>query len=83
MTMWNINGLSGKADYIKLLMNDSTPDILFLSETKMYRPIVPNADIGDDNYNVIQVRSTAQHRGGMAVIVRKELQLTMVEIVRK
>lgn len=83
VTMWNINFLSGKANYIKVLANYTAPDIIFLSETKMYRPIVPYVDIGDYNYNMIQVRSTEQHIGGMAIIARKELQSETVEIVRK
>lgn len=30
---WNINGVSGKREYIRLLMESHNPDLVFLCET--------------------------------------------------
>lgn len=49
VTMWNKNGLGDKVNYIKILVNETKPDTMPLSETKMNRPIVPHMYVGDEN----------------------------------
>lgn len=44
--MWNINGIGGKRDYIRKLLTDTKPDVVIISETKMYRPLVLFTDVG-------------------------------------
>lgn len=80
--MWNINGIGGKLNYIKSLINETQPDIILIRETKMYRPIFSHVYVGDDNYRLIQVRSTTHHRGGLAMLARKELQMITAEVMR-
>lgn len=62
-TTWNINGLSGKQKYLKTIVEETKPDIMIITETKMKRPIIPHIDIGCDNYDIVQVKSTAHSRG--------------------
>lgn len=66
-----------------ITIDDIRPDIVIFNETKMKRPIIPHVDIGSDEYDVIQVKSTMHGRGGMAVLARKELQITTTEVLRE
>lgn len=68
IVVWNMNGIGGKHKYIQTLLNSENLDVVFISETKMKRPIVPHLDIGNDNYNLIQLRSTINLRGGMVAL---------------
>lgn len=73
IVMWNINGLGGKQKYIQLLVEETKPDVVMLSETNMMRPVVPRVDLGTEEYEVIQLKSTEHDRGGMLVLARSEL----------
>lgn len=81
--IWNINGLGGKHKYLGCIIDERNPEVVILSETKMKRPIVPHIDVGCDNYDVIQVKSTTYSRGGMVVLVKKGLKLILDEVIRK
>lgn len=83
IVMWNINGLSGKQKYIQLMMEETKPDVVMFSETKMKRPVTPHIDIGAEEYEVVQLKSTAHGRGGMVVLTRSELQITTAEVIRE
>lgn len=83
ISTWNINGLNGKQKYIQLLLNETRQDIAIFSETKMKRPIIPHVDIGSDEYNIIQLKSTPHGRGGMVILMKHQLKLYTVEVVRK
>lgn len=49
--MCNINGLGGKRDYRRNLLNESRPDVVILSETKMKLPLIQHVDIvSNDDY---------------------------------
>lgn len=56
--MWNIKGLNGKINYLRILLADTKPDLVIITETKMKRPIINHTDIGDTEYNDIQLKST-------------------------
>lgn len=81
--IWNMNGLGGKQRYLQTLINESYPDIVIITETKMKRHIVPYLDIGQDNYNIVQLRSTMYGRGGMEMLTKQELKLELVDVIRK
>lgn len=82
VVMWNINGLSGKRNYMKVLLDECVADVVILSETKMKRPVIQHEDIGSDKYNIIQIRSIVYGRGGLVVLAKKELQLITAEMIR-
>lgn len=78
---WNINGVKGKREYIRLLLEQVKPDIVFLSETKRRFTISVFIELACDNsYRVVQVKSTLANRGGMIVIINTQLQLVTAEI---
>lgn len=81
--IWNMNGLGGKQRYLQTLLNESYPDIVLISEKEMKRTIVPYLDIGNDNYNTVQLRSKMYGRGGMVVLVKQELKMELVDVIRK
>lgn len=71
---WNINGVKGKRDYIRLLMEKHDPDILFLCETKRRLVINQHSELAcDDAYRIVQTKSTSTNRGGMIAIIRNDL----------
>lgn len=81
---WNINGVTGKRDYIRLLMEKHDPDILFLCETKRILVISQHSELAcDDTYRVVQIKSTSTNGGGMIAIIRNNLQLVTTEVMRK
>lgn len=78
---WNINGVTGKREYLKLLMEQSKPDIVFLTETKRQHTISMFSELAcGDDYRVVQVKSTSTNRGGMIAIIKTKLQLITAEI---
>lgn len=81
--IWNINGIRGKHRYIKSLLSETNPYVVFFSETKLKRPITPHLDIGGDNYDIVQLRSSCHGRGGMVALTKLQLQLELAHIIRK
>lgn len=79
----NINGLGGKHKYLQILLNEADPDLVFISETKSKRPIIPHLDIGSDNYDIVQLRSTTHGRGGLVVLTKHGLQLELAKVIMK
>lgn len=80
---WNINGVSGKREYIKLLMDSHKPDLVFLCETKRQPVINLFSDLAcDDDFRVVQIKSTPTNRGGMIAIIKTKLQLQTAEVLR-
>lgn len=67
VVMWDLNVLGGKHKYLETLITEVDPDIILISETKMKRPVVPHLDIDNDNYSVVQLRSTNHGRVGLVV----------------
>lgn len=37
---WTFNGLAGKIDYVRILLNYDNPYIVVLTETKLKRPMI-------------------------------------------
>lgn len=83
MIIWNMNGLGGKQKYLQTLINESYHDIIMMSEAKMKRPIVPHLDIGNDNYNIVQLRGKMFGLWGMVMLTKQGLQLELVDVIRK
>lgn len=80
---WNINGVTGKREYIRLLIQQCNPDLVFLCETKRRLTIGMYSELAcDDSYRVVQLKSTITNRGGIIVIIKAELQLVTAEIKR-
>lgn len=69
---WNINGITGKREYLRLLMEKHVePDIIFLLETKRQLVVSLYSELAcDDNYRVVQLKSTATNSGGIVVIIK-------------
>lgn len=42
----------------------------------MKRPIINNTDVGDTEFNNIQLKSTEYCRRGLEIIIRKDIELT-------
>lgn len=80
---WNINGITGKRQYMRLLIEKHDPDIVFLCETKRNLVISMHNDLAcDDTYRAVQLKSTNSNRGGIIVLIKAELQLVTAEIKR-
>lgn len=68
---------------MKTIIDETKPDVVIMSETKMKRTVVSHVDIGCDNYDIIKVKSKVYGRGGMVVLVRREVRLVLTEVIRK
>lgn len=80
---WNINGVIGKRDYLRLLIEKHEPDILFLCETKRRLVINQFSELAyDDTYRAVKIKSTTTNRGGMIAIIHTDLQLVTAEVMR-
>lgn len=80
---WNVNGVTDKREYFKLLLDIYTPDILFLSETNRRSVIEEHKELAcGDEYRVVQIKSTATNRGGLIAVIKTCLNLVTAEIVR-
>lgn len=80
---WNINGVSGKREYIRLLLENYEPDLVFLSETKWKTVVEANAELAcGEVYRVVQIPSSVTNRGGVIAIWKAELDLVTAEKLR-
>lgn len=60
---WNINVVTDKRDYLRLLVKKHEPGILFLCETNRRLVINQLFELAcDDTYRVVQIRSTVTNR---------------------
>lgn len=79
---WNINGVSGKHEHLRLLYEKYDPYIVFLSETKLRTVAETHTDLAcSGEYRVVHVRSTVTNRGGIIAIIKTELALITAEII--
>lgn len=80
---WNVNGINDKRYYLKDIIEQLDPDILFLSETKRRRAISLFTDIAADRnvYRAVQIRSTYTMRGGLVAIIKMKLKLERAEVL--
>lgn len=79
----NVNGVTGKRDYFKLLLDIYAPDILFLSEMKRRTVMEEYKELAcGDEYRVVQIKSTATNRGGLIEVVKTCINLVTAEVVR-
>lgn len=71
-------------EYILQLVKQLKPDVILLTETKRRRTVDVSTDLSCNprEYRAIQLNSTECHTGGMIVILRRELKVETVELVR-
>lgn len=70
---WNINSIRNKIDYVNIFLNNESPDILFLSETKLTTKIQDNiASKIDKKFNSIWNTNKTSHWHGTCIIYRKD-----------
>lgn len=80
---WNINGVTGNRDYLRLIIEKHKPEILFLCESKRRQTISQFSELAvDDTYRVVQIKNIANNRGGMIAVIRTDLQLVTAEALR-
>lgn len=83
VTQWNINVISGKREYILLLLEKYDPYLVFLSEPKIKTVVEPNAELlCGAVYRVVKIHNSATNRVGVIAIVRTELDLVTAEKLR-
>lgn len=82
--MWNVNGITEMREYIKELVQEVDPDVVLLTETKRKRILDISIDLGCDprTHRVIQMDATAAHRGGLIMILKNEIRVETVELIR-
>lgn len=64
------------------MLQENNPDIVIISETKLKRPVIPHLDVSTDNYDIIEIRSNMNGRGGLVALTKTGLQLELAKVIR-
>lgn len=74
---YNIQGLTGNIEQLRINTQSSKPKLIFLSETHLTKNIF-NREVGIRNYDIIRSDSQSRHTGGVAIYVRKKLNYKII-----
>ncbi|MFM6854565.1 MAG: endonuclease/exonuclease/phosphatase family protein, partial [Sphingopyxis sp.] len=66
---WNINSVRARADIVTRFLDDESPDILCLQETKVMDEQFPHAMFHDRGYTHVEINGQKMHHG-VAIISR-------------
>lgn len=73
----NIQGLTSNIDLIKIVINESNPKIVFLSETHITENI-EESEIYIQGYNLVQCLSDSRHTGGVLMYIKANISYSVV-----